>query len=142
MATEATTEATASAKATCKAATRSKTATTTKWTAKATTSATETTTPWEVVREAILTNIQQAALPIVTIELLNSVASVIWRLEGNNTRALWTAIWTNVHIGTDHVALTSCHEVRKVSVGLGYGQHTSLTEQVLQILPANSVWQL
>lgn len=94
-------------------------ATTSKWsttaTAKATTeassSAAEAATRGEVTSETILTDLQWAALPIVTVELLDSVASIIWRLKGNDTRALWTAIRTNVDIGANDSTFTSCFPI-------------------------------
>lgn len=119
----ATTTTWSAAKVTAKASTAweaaAEAATTSKWsttaTAKATTEASSSTaeaaTRREVASETILADLQWAALPIVTIELLDSVASIIWRLKGNDTRALWTAIRTDVDIGANDSTLTSCFPI-------------------------------
>lgn len=90
-----------------------------KWSATAATEATtetssgtaEAATRGEVASETILADLQWAALPIVPIELLDRVACVVWRLKGNNTRALWTAVWTNVDISADDSTLASCFPI-------------------------------
>jgi hypothetical protein len=94
-------------------------ATTSKWsttaTAKATTeassSAAEAATRGEVASETILADLQWATLPIVTVELLDGVARIVWRLKGNDTRALWTAVRTNVDIGANDSTLASCFPI-------------------------------
>ena len=93
--------------------------------AETTTGTTKASTSWEVIGEAILTDLKVASLPVVTVELLDSVACVVWRLESNNSGALWSSIWADVDISTDHGTLTG-----------------SLTKKILQILPSNGVWKL
>lgn len=91
-------------------------ATTSKWSTTAATEATtetssgtaEAATRREVASETILADLQWAALPIVPVELLDRVARVVWRLKGNNARALGTAVRTNVDIGADDSTLASC----------------------------------
>lgn len=65
----------------------------------------------------VLTNFKNSSLPVVAVEVLDGVLCVIWGLECDNTRALGSAIWGSVDICACNV--------------------TSLTEQVLQILPAD-----
>lgn len=93
--------------------------------AEATTGTTKASTSWEVVGEAILTDLKVASLPVVTVELLDSVASVVWRLKGDNSGALWPSVWADVNISADHGTFTG-----------------SLAEKILQVLPSNSVWKL
>ena len=57
--------------------------------------------------ETILTNLKWASLPVVAIELLDSVSSVIWMLECYNSGALWSPIRSNVYIGTDNSTIAS-----------------------------------
>lgn len=97
-ASEAAAESTASAKA------RS----TTTWeAAEATTSTAKASTWWEVVSEAVLANLKVTSLPIESIKLLDSVAGVVWRLESDNAGSLWSSVWADVNISTDHSTLAS-----------------------------------
>lgn len=95
------------------AATTSKwsTTTATEATTKASSGAAEAATRGEVASETILANLQWAALPIVPVELLDRVARIVWRLKGNDTRALWTSVRTNVDIGTNDSTLASCFPI-------------------------------
>lgn len=57
--------------------------------------------------EAIFLHLKSATLPLVSIELLNSVAGVVGGLENNNTGALHAAVGGLVNIGTEHGACVS-----------------------------------
>lgn len=90
--------------------------TSTKWsttasakaTAEASSGTAEASTRREVASEAVLANLKWAALPVVPVELLDGVARIVWRLKGNNTRALWTTVWTNVDISANDSTFASC----------------------------------
>lgn len=58
--------------------------------------------------KAILTDLEHAALPIIAVELLDGVASIIRRLENNDTRALRSAVRAEMDIGANNTACTSC----------------------------------
>lgn len=77
------------------------TATETSTSSVATSEATPTTT--EAARgtsKAIFAHFKCPTLPVVAIELSNGVPCVFRGLEGNDSRAFGTAIWTNVDVGT------------------------------------------
>lgn len=134
------------------AATEAATATSTgKATTKGTTAAAEatttvaTTTSHGGTGETVLADLEHATLPIVSIELLDGIPGVVGCLEDDDAGALGATIRTHVNIGSDH------------ATGAGYrglactpGSHivvderilTGLTEQVLEILPANGVGEL
>ena len=58
--------------------------------------------------KAILTDLEHAALPIIAVELLDGVASIIRRLENNDTRALRSAVRAEMDIGANNTACTGC----------------------------------
>lgn len=136
----AATEATSTAKATSTGkATKGTTAA-----AEATTTV-ATTTSHGGTGETVLADLEHATLPIVSIELLDGIPGVVGCLEDDDAGALGATIRTHVNIGSDH------------ATGAGYrglactpASHivvderilTGLTEQVLEILPANGVGEL
>lgn len=61
--------------------------------------------------KSILANLEQATLPVVAVELLDSVASIVGRLENDNTRTLRSAILAEMDVGANDAARTSCEEV-------------------------------
>lgn len=145
------TKATAATEATSKAATAGKATSTGKATTKGTTAAAEatttvaTTTSHGGTGETVLADLEHATLPIVSIELLDGIPGVVGCLEDDDAGALGATIRTHVNIGSDH------------ATGAGYrglactpASHivvderilTGLTEQVLEILPANGVGEL
>lgn len=91
---------------------------------------------------SVLANLKDSALPVVPIELLDGVASIIGALENNNTRSLGTAVRSNVDVGAndgtisgyENVRLRAQHAIRLKREG--DRTHTSLSEEVLEILPA------
>lgn len=109
----ATTEATAATETratktttTAEAATATKTRTT-KATTATETAATGTSVAWVVSSEAILADLQGTALPLVSVELGDSVAGIIRVLESHNTGSLGTAGGVGVNIGANNSALLS-----------------------------------
>lgn len=143
-ATEAASEASTASEATAESAASAEgwTTATSKAATEATTGTAKASAWWEVVGKAVLADLKVASLPIVPIKLLNSIASVVWRLESNNTGALWSSIWADVDISADHSTLTSWVMVSLASSKVTDCMLTSLTEKILQILPSNSVWKL
>ena len=83
----ATTEASTSTEATSEAAAATKSATAT----EASRSASKT----------IFANFKVTTLPIIAIELINSIPCIIHSLKCNNTRALRATIRRNVYVGTE-----------------------------------------
>lgn len=147
------TKATAATEAT-KAATAGKATSTGKATTnttKGTTAAAEatttvaTTTSHGGTGETVLADLKHATLPIVSIELLDGIPGVVGCLEDDDAGALGATIRTHVNIGSDHATGAGYR-------GLAYtpASHivvderilTGLTEQVLEILPANGVGEL
>ena len=55
--------------------------------------------------EAILSDFQHAALPVVVVELGNSVASIVSAFKGHHARAFRTTIVTDVDVGADHATM-------------------------------------
>lgn len=104
---------TESSASTAKASTTAKSSTTTE--AAATAKAAS-------VSVAVLANFKDATLPVVAVEVADGVLSVFCSLECDDTGALGRAIWSGVDVCACDVA--------------------SLTEQVLQILPADGEWEL
>ena len=51
-----------------------------------------------VTGKAIFAHLKVAALPLVAVELSDGVPSIVYCLEGNDARALWSAIWCDVDI--------------------------------------------
>ena len=72
--------------------------------------------------KAVLANFEHAARPVVSVELLNGVLGILGSFESDDTRALGSAVGSCVNVSTD--------------------DGTALTEKVLQVLPANVVWEL
>lgn len=101
--TEATAEATTARTAKSAATVAAETATATKATTAATKAAAK-----ARVGEAVLANLEHAALPLVTVELLDGVASVLGGLEHDNAGSLRAAIRAGVNIGANNAADTSC----------------------------------
>ena len=70
-----------------------------------------TTATWEAhstrTSVSVLTDFQHPALPVIPVELLNSIASVVRVLEYNDTGTFGTAIRANMNICTDDAAHTS-----------------------------------
>lgn len=91
--TAATTEASTAAETAAKASATAKTATATEPTGTC---------------EPVLAHLEVAALPLIAIELLNGIASVVGGLEGDNAGALRPAIGCDVHIGTHDLAVDRC----------------------------------
>ncbi|KAI6769455.1 hypothetical protein HG531_010559 [Fusarium graminearum] len=61
---------------------------------------------------AVLANLDDTALPIVAIELSNSVASIVGALEDNDTRSLRAAIRSDMDVGSNYGTGSSCATVR------------------------------
>lgn len=144
-------ESTSSAKAATKAAAASpKSATATETAAESATASSEATTAAEAhvgVGKTVRTHLEDATLPVVTIELLNSVAGVVGGFEDNNAGALGPSIGTEVHVGTNDTTGASWSVMYRVShysnlVGVICFYLTCLSEQVLQVLPSDGVGQL
>lgn len=79
-------------------------ATATEASSKATAAATEAATAAEAhacVGEPVGADLEDATLPIIAVELLDGVASVVGGLEDNDTGALGPSVGTKVHIGAD-----------------------------------------
>lgn len=98
--TATTTEASAIATTTAgetSAATEATTAKTTTESAAASTGAT--------TSESVFTDLKGTALPVVAIELGNSVASIVGRLESDDTGSLGTTSGIGVHVCADNSAL-------------------------------------
>ena len=51
-----------------------------------------------VASKTVLAHLKVAALPLVAVELSDGVPGIVYCLEGNDTRALWSAIWCDVDI--------------------------------------------
>jgi hypothetical protein len=101
-ATEAAAESSASAKATAETTTSAEaaTATSTEASSKTTACSSEAaaSTKASVASKTIFAHLKVAALPLVAVELSNGVPSIVYCLEGNDTRALWSAIWCDMDI--------------------------------------------
>lgn len=112
-------ESTSSSKAAAKAATASsESATATEAAAKTATATSEATTAAKAhvgVGEAVGTNLEGATLPVVTIELLDGVASIVGSFEDNDTGALGPSIGTEVHVGANDTTSASWSFVHNVN---------------------------
>ena len=99
--------------------------------------------------EPVLSDLEESALPVIAVELLDRVSRIVRGLEYYYARALRPSVLTDVHVGTDDATSSSYHVIwvnkkasRKTSL-LGNHEHlTSLAEKVLQILPAYGVRKL
>lgn len=118
--------------------------------ASSATEASSTTKAHSGVREAVGTDLKDTALPIVSIELLDSVSSIVGCLEYHDTGSLGSPVRPQVDIGADDTASAGCVCV-SVSLPTSKGNRdlqresfdrTCLPEQILQILPSNSVGKL
>jgi hypothetical protein len=58
--------------------------------------------------EAIFSNLQDAAVPVITVELLDGDLCVIRVVESNDTGSLHTTIGSRVDVGTDDSTSVSC----------------------------------
>lgn len=100
-----TAESTSSTEAAAEAATDSSESTTAAETAaEAATASSKATTAAKAhvgVGETVGSDLEDAALPVVTVELLDGVASVIRSFEDNNTGALGSSIGAEVHVGAN-----------------------------------------
>lgn len=139
-------ETTAAAKATAKASTHAEASTGAKVVEAA--AAAEAATTAEAHTTAsitVFTDLNHATLPIIAVKLLNGVARIIGALEDNDTRALGAAIGAGLDIGTEDVSVLGYWFSKLVAAwisSVAYSLLTGLTEQVLQILPANRVGEL
>ena len=84
-------------------------------TTKAATSATEAATAVAAsthrrTGEAILANLEHAALPVIAVELLDGVACVVRRLENHNAGALGSAVGAEMDVGANNTAGACCQE--------------------------------
>ena len=93
-----TTAETTSESATCSSISSGEPAATSKTPTKAST----TSEAWSTASVAVLTNLENAALPIVAVELLNGVLSVVWVVECDDARALGTTILSRMNVGTNN----------------------------------------
>lgn len=57
--------------------------------------------------KAVLADFEGASLPVIPVELLNGVTSVVWGFECNNARTFGATIRPNVDVGTDDSTVTS-----------------------------------
>lgn len=100
-----TTEASATAEAT-EATASAEASTAGKAAAEATTTAeTAAATEPTSTGEPVLAHLEVAALPLIAVELLNGIASVVGRLEGDDAGTLGPAVGSNMHIGADDLAV-------------------------------------
>lgn len=109
--TPAAVAASAAAKATSEATTTTTKATTTGREAAATKATAETTTTaTKRARsgKAIFPDLQHSALPVVTVELLDGIARIIWAFKRYDTGTLWAATWIDMNVGTDNCSLLCC----------------------------------
>lgn len=93
--------------------------------------------------ETILTDFKIATLPLVPVELLNGIPSVVRSLKCNDARTFGTAIRSGVDICTKNTAGVRWSNL----ISDEHTQHfsawpTCLAEEILQILPANVIGEL
>lgn len=60
-----------------------------------------------IVGESVHTDLKNATVPVVAVELLDCVAGIVRCLEYNDARALGTTVRTEVNIGTNNAASAS-----------------------------------
>lgn len=105
------------------------------------------TTSHSGVGEAIDANLEDTALPVVAVELLDRIAGVIGCLEDNNTRALGSSIGSKVDVSTNNTAGAGCWQ-HAVSIDIACTMSstilalTCLSKEVLEVLPSDGVGQL
>jgi hypothetical protein len=99
--------------------------------------------------EPVLANFEQAALPVIAVELLDGASCIVRALKDNNSRAFRTTIRASVHIGTQHSANSCCRRALVQSnnrttrrLGKNAGSLTGLSEKIFQVLPADIVGKL
>lgn len=142
----ATTEATTAAPETAPTSKASATAEASTKTPTAAETSTAAETAPHGVGEPVYADLEDATVPVVAIELLDCVTSIVRGFEDNNAGTLGSTVRSEVDIGPDDTASTSLFE--NLSVLTSYSptpSHqvreahlTSLSEQVLQILPSDS----
>lgn len=114
-------------------------------TAKATTESTSEASS-TTAGEAVLSHLKRTSLPVIAVELHDGVASVVRTFESYNSGTLRTAIGAHMNVGANDGTLLSFEvfNVRDCATQtLNTGdEHTSLTEQVFEILPADRVRKL
>lgn len=57
--------------------------------------------------ESVFAHLEQTALPVVAVELLNRITSVVRAFEDNDSRSLRTAVGAKVNIGADNNSVAS-----------------------------------
>lgn len=62
---------------------------------------------WPSTSIAVLSNLENSALPIIAVELLDGIAGVVGALKDNDTGALGATVGTSVDISTDNSAVAS-----------------------------------
>ena len=72
--------------------------------------------------KAVLANLKHASRPVVAVELLDGVLGILGSFKSDDTRALGSAVGRHVDVSAD--------------------DGTTLTEEILQVLPANVVGKL
>jgi len=94
--------------------------------------------------KAILPHFQLTVLPFVSIELGDSVTRIFGGFESNNTAAFGAAIGADVNIGTDNSTCRKCQTrpTTRRAVCCPLEKLTGLTEEILEILPTDSVGKL
>lgn len=108
--TAAAVASTSSTVSTTKSATTSETSTSAEaaaCTKSATTEASAATEARTRTGEAVFTNFKVPTLPIVTIELLNSLASILGAFKGDDSRSLGATSRVHMHIGSDDGTVSS-----------------------------------
>jgi hypothetical protein len=91
------------------------------------------------IGETIFANFEETTLPIMTVKLLNRVPSVLGGFKNHDARALGAPVLAKEHIGTDDTAGSSCLWSTGAAIAQYTEKLTGVAEQVLEILPANSV---
>lgn len=64
--------------------------------------------------EAVLADFKRTALPLISVELGNSVARIIWGFESDDTGTLGTTGGVGVHIGTNDCTLLGYRQVKSI----------------------------
>lgn len=86
----------------------------------------------------ILAHFDHAALPVIAIKLLNSIACIFGTLKNDDTGALGAAIGAHVDISTNHASDAGWNMLVIVQETVDTTQElTSLTEEILEVLPTN-----
>lgn len=112
---ETTTEATTADKSTTTSHGSTEAAAASHGTAEATTAAAGAAKATTTTSESILADFQGTTLPIIAVELRNSVPGIIRGLESNDTRALGASSGVGVHVSTNDGALLGCSRKYQVN---------------------------